>query len=131
MHPHVKVAVLFAVISLAACMENPVDNQRRLIIAGSGPKSMQLSTEWAPLTLATADAYEPFQLTGTVDQNGYVSKDNPPASMGNDRRRHCRTIARMPCRLTAWPARRPLKTRALRTAAATKSRRLPAAARLY
>jgi hypothetical protein len=88
MHPHVKVVALFAAISLAACTENPVDNQRRLIIGGSSPKSVQLSTEWAPLTLSTADAYEPFQLNGVVDQNGYVSKDNPPANMGNDRPVH-------------------------------------------
>jgi hypothetical protein len=50
MHPQIKVGALLAAITLAACTENPVDTPRKLI-AAFGPKSVQASTEWAPLTL--------------------------------------------------------------------------------
>jgi hypothetical protein len=87
MHPQIKVGALVAAITLAACTENPVDTPRKLI-AAFGPKSVQASTEWAPLTLSTADVLEPFQLNGVVDQNGYVSKDKAPANLGQDRPEH-------------------------------------------
>jgi hypothetical protein len=49
MHPQFKVVALLAAITLAACSENPVDTPRSLV-AEFGPKSVQVSTEWAPLT---------------------------------------------------------------------------------
>src|SRR6185437_1844082 len=52
------------------------------------PKSVQVSTELAPLTLMTPELYEPLKLSGAVDQNGYVSRDNAPEKLGTDRPEH-------------------------------------------
>jgi hypothetical protein len=87
MHPQLKVVVLFAAVTLAACSENPVDAPRTLNPA-FGPKSVQVAAALAPLTLAEPELYLPFHLNGTVDQSSYVSNDNAPANMGQDRPEH-------------------------------------------
>ena len=87
MSQKIRVVALFAATALAACSESPVDASPKLNPA-FGPKSAQVSAELPPLTLMTPEYYEPLKLNGVVDQNGYVSKDNPPSNMGNDRPEH-------------------------------------------
>jgi hypothetical protein len=86
MHPQLKVVALFAAITLAACSESPVDAPRFLNPA-FGPKSVQAAV-LPPLTLAEPELYLPFKVNGTVDQNTFVSNDNAPANMGQDRPEH-------------------------------------------
>jgi hypothetical protein len=87
MHPQFKVVALFTAFTLAACSENPVDAPRSLK-AAFGPKSVQATVALAPLTLAEPELYLPFKLNGPVDADSYVSNDNAPSNMGQDRPEH-------------------------------------------
>src|SRR5258708_171176 len=86
MHPQLKVVALFSAFTLAACSENPVDAPRALN-AAFGPKSVQVAV-LPPLTLAEPELYLPFEVNSTVDQNTFVSNDNAPAKLGQDRPEH-------------------------------------------
>src|SRR5690348_3828650 len=80
------VLALFPAIILAACSENPTDASG-IRLSAVGARSVQVA-EPDPLTMIGPEYYEPLQLNGAVDQNGYVSKDNAPANMGQDRPEH-------------------------------------------
>jgi hypothetical protein len=88
MSQKIRAASLFAAIALAACSENPVDSSQMMRVPAFNPKSAQVSAELAPLTFMTPELYEPLKLANAVDHNGYVSKDNAPANMGDDRPEH-------------------------------------------
>ncbi len=77
-----------AVALLAACSENATDYRAAKSVPLGANNAVQAATELPPLTLMSPEVYAPLQLNGVVDQSGYVSKDNPPASMGNDRPVH-------------------------------------------
>jgi len=89
MHPQFKVVALLSAITLAACSENPIDTPQTQIVA-FGPKNITGATSATlePLTLAAPEYYAPFKLTGPVDANSYVSNDNAPSNMGQDRPEH-------------------------------------------
>src|SRR5689334_1271779 len=87
MHSQIRVVALLAAVALAACSENPMDASR-MRVPTSNPKSVRAATELPDLTLMEPEFYEPLKLSEAVDMNGYVSKDNAPQTMGNDRPEH-------------------------------------------
>src|SRR4051812_30729781 len=83
----IQAVALFAAVTLAACSENPVDSSQMRVPAFS-PKSAQGAAELPPLTLMEPEVFEPLRASDAVDHNGYMSKDNAPSSMGQDRPEH-------------------------------------------
>jgi hypothetical protein len=70
-----------AIVGLFACSDNPVATPRAVSIARSNAAQASL----APRTAVAPEFYRPFMLTGPVASNSYVSNDNAPASLGDDR----------------------------------------------
>jgi len=83
----IQAVALFAAFALAACSENPTDASPKLNPA-FGPKSVQVATELAPLTLMEPEVFEPLAASEAVDHQGYMSKDNAPSKLGADRPEH-------------------------------------------